>query len=89
MTKPLHITVRLNGEVTQDDTTAQHDQILRRSDRLCQHLHDAKAGDIIVTGTPVKSGPFTDPPHWLKAGDVVEVSWPELGMLRNPVVDEA
>ena len=33
--------------------------------------------------------PRTDPPRWLQAGDVVEISCPELGMLRNPVVDEA
>ncbi len=35
-----------------------------------------KPGDIIVTGTPVKLGPRTDPPRWLKPGDVVEVSCP-------------
>jgi 2-keto-4-pentenoate hydratase/2-oxohepta-3-ene-1,7-dioic acid hydratase in catechol pathway len=41
-----------------------------------------------VTGTPVKLGPRPDPPRWLKAGDIVEISSPELGLLRNPVVDE-
>ena len=47
-----------------------------------------KPGDIVVTGTPVKKGPRTDPPRWLKAGDVVEISCPVLGTLRNAVVDE-
>ena len=47
-----------------------------------------RPADIIVAGTPVKLGPRSDPPRWLKAGDVVEVSSPELGTLRNTVVDE-
>jgi 2-keto-4-pentenoate hydratase/2-oxohepta-3-ene-1,7-dioic acid hydratase in catechol pathway len=29
-----------------------------------------------------------DPPRWLKAGDVVEVTVPEIGTLRNAVVAE-
>ncbi len=48
-----------------------------------------KPGDIIVTGTPVGAGARFDPPRWLKAGDVVEVSVPEIGTLSNRVVDEA
>jgi 2-keto-4-pentenoate hydratase/2-oxohepta-3-ene-1,7-dioic acid hydratase in catechol pathway len=40
-----------------------------------------------VAGTPVKLG-RSDPPRWLKAGDIVEISSPELGTLRNTVVDE-
>ncbi len=48
-----------------------------------------KPGDIISTGTPVKKGPKTEPPVWLKPGDVVELECPEIGVLRNPVADEA
>ena len=48
-----------------------------------------KPGDIIVTGTPVKTAPRTDPPTWLKAGDTVEISVPEIGTLRNTVVAES
>jgi len=29
------------------------------------------------------------PPRWLRAGDIVTVSIPEIGDLRNPVVQEA
>ena len=47
-----------------------------------------KPGDMIVTGTPVKRGPKNDPPRWLKPGDVVEVSVPEIGTLRNTVIAE-
>ena len=48
-----------------------------------------KPGDIIVTGTPVGAGARFDPPRWLKAGDVVDISVPEIGTLSNRVVDEA
>jgi len=41
-----------------------------------------------VTGTPVGAGARFDPPRWLKAGDVVEVSVPEIGTLSNRVVEE-
>jgi 2-keto-4-pentenoate hydratase/2-oxohepta-3-ene-1,7-dioic acid hydratase in catechol pathway len=47
-----------------------------------------KPADVIVAGTPVKKS-RSDPPRWLEPGDVVEVSSPEIGTLRNTVVDEA
>ena len=47
-----------------------------------------KAGDIICTGTPIKKGPKADPPIWLKPGDTIEVECPDIGVLRNSVVDE-
>ncbi len=88
LTKPLHITVKINGEITQDDTTAS--MIKSFSDLIAyvSTFMTLKAGDIIVTGTPIKTGPRTDPPTWLKAGDTIEVSVPEIGTLRNTVVNE-
>ncbi len=47
-----------------------------------------KPGDVLVTGTPVKKGPRLDPPRWLVPGDVVELTVPEIGTLRNEVADE-
>ncbi len=87
--KPMHLTVKLNGEVTQDDDTAS--MIFSFADLIAYvtTFMTIRPADIIVTGTPVKKGPRTDPPTWLRAGDVVEVSCPELGTLRNAVVDEA
>jgi 2-keto-4-pentenoate hydratase/2-oxohepta-3-ene-1,7-dioic acid hydratase in catechol pathway len=86
--KPIHIIVRVNGEVTQDDNTAS--MIFSFADLIAYitTFMTIKPADVIVTGTPVKLGPRADPPRWLKAGDIVEISSPELGMLRNPVVDE-
>jgi 2-keto-4-pentenoate hydratase/2-oxohepta-3-ene-1,7-dioic acid hydratase in catechol pathway len=48
-----------------------------------------KPGDIIAAGTPIKLGPRDDPPTWLKPGDVIEISVPEIGVLRNTVAAES
>jgi len=87
--KPLHLVVRKNGAVTQDDTTAN--MIYSFADLIAYitTFMTLKPGDIIVTGTPVKLEPKSDPPVWLKPGDVVEVECPEIGVLRNAVVAEA
>ena len=88
LTKPLHLTVTVNGEVTQDDTTAS--MIFGFADIIAYvtTFMTIKPGDVIATGTPTKKGPRTDPPRWLKPGDVVELTVPEIGTLRNQVVDE-
>ncbi len=88
LTKPLHLTVRLNGEVTQDDTTAS--MIFSFADLIAYvtTFMTLKPGDVIVTGTPTKKGARTDSPRWLKSGDVLEIAVPEIGTLRNQVIDE-
>jgi 2-keto-4-pentenoate hydratase/2-oxohepta-3-ene-1,7-dioic acid hydratase in catechol pathway len=87
--KALHLVTKVNGEVRQDDTTAN--LIFGFADLIAYItvFTTLKPGDIIVTGTPVGAGARFDPPRWLKPGDVVEVSVPELGILRNDVIDEA
>jgi 2-keto-4-pentenoate hydratase/2-oxohepta-3-ene-1,7-dioic acid hydratase in catechol pathway len=47
-----------------------------------------KPGDIVLTGTPTKIGQAEEGRKWLKAGDVFEMTVPEVGTLRNQVVDE-
>jgi 2-keto-4-pentenoate hydratase/2-oxohepta-3-ene-1,7-dioic acid hydratase in catechol pathway len=86
--KPLHLVVRKNGEVTQDDTTAS--MIFSFADIIAYttSFMTLKAGDVICTGTPVKKTK-ADPPVWLKPGDTIEVECPDIGVLRNTVVDEA
>ena len=88
LSKPLHLTVTVNGEVTQDDTTAS--MIFGFADLIAYvtTFMTIRPGDVLVTGTPVKKGPRTDPPRWLVPGDVVELTVPEIGTLRNQVVDE-
>ena len=87
--KPLHLTTKVNGEIRQDDTTAN--LIFTFADLLAYItiFTTLKPGDIIVTGTPVGAGARFDPPRWLKPEDEVEITVPGIGTLRNRVVDEA
>jgi len=86
--KPLHLTTKVNGELRQDDTTAN--LIFSFADLIAyiSIFTTLRPGDIIVTGTPVGAGARFDPPRWLRAGDVVDISVPEIGTLSNRVVDE-
>jgi 2-keto-4-pentenoate hydratase/2-oxohepta-3-ene-1,7-dioic acid hydratase in catechol pathway len=88
LSKPLHLLTRKNGEVTQEDSTAN--MIFSFSDIIAYAttFMTLKAGDVICTGTPVKKIK-SDPPVWLKPGDTIEVECPEIGMLRNSVAAEA
>ncbi len=85
--KPLHLTTKVNGEVRQDDTTAN---MMFDYGALLAYITTfttLKPGDMIVTGTPTGAGARFDPPKWLKPGDVIEVTVPEIGTLRNGVED--
>ncbi|MCZ7643594.1 MAG: fumarylacetoacetate hydrolase family protein [Pseudorhodoplanes sp.] len=85
---PLHLTTKVNGEVRQDDTTAN--LIFSFADLIAYitTFTTLKPGDLIVTGTPTGAGARFDPPRWLAPGDVVEVAVPQIGVLRNAVVAE-
>jgi len=86
--KPLRVTTRVNGEVRQDDTT---DRLTFGFAWLINYISTfatLKPGDYIWTGTPTGAGVHRKPPVWLKPGDVVEVESPQIGLLRNTVVDE-
>jgi 2-keto-4-pentenoate hydratase/2-oxohepta-3-ene-1,7-dioic acid hydratase in catechol pathway len=45
-------------------------------------------GDILVTGTPSGVGLARTPPLWMKDGDICEVEIEQIGILRNPIVNE-
>ena len=85
--KPCISTTKVNGEIRQDDTTAN---LIFAFGYLLSYITTfttLKPGDMIVTGTPTGAGARFDPPKWLKPGDVVEVTVPEIGTLRNGVAD--
>jgi 2-keto-4-pentenoate hydratase/2-oxohepta-3-ene-1,7-dioic acid hydratase in catechol pathway len=46
-------------------------------------------GDIIVSGTPSGVGMARKPQLFMKHGDTVEVEIEGIGILRNPIEDEA
>ena len=86
--QPLHITAKVNGELTQDDTTGSMIKSFTDIIAYVSTFMTLKPGDIIATGTPVKLGPRREQPAWLKPGDVVEIEVPQIGVLRNSVVAE-
>ncbi len=85
---PLRITTKVNGELTQDDTTGSMIKSFTDIIAYVSTFMTLKPGDIIATGTPVKLGPHREQPVWLKPGDVVEIEVPQIGVLRNSVVAE-
>jgi 2-keto-4-pentenoate hydratase/2-oxohepta-3-ene-1,7-dioic acid hydratase in catechol pathway len=87
--KKLHLTTRVNGELRQDDTTDRLTWGFAELIRYISMFTTLKPGDLLFTGTPTGAGGHQTPPKWLVPGDVVEVSVPEIGTLRNTVADEA
>ena len=88
LTKPLRIVCKINGEVTQDDTS---DHMIFGFVEILSYVSTfmtLKPGDIILTGTPTKLVPEPGGRKWLRAGDVFEMTVPEIGTLRNVVQDE-
>ena len=86
--RPLRLQTRVNGELRQEDTT---DRLTWGFAWLINYISTfatLRPGDLIWTGTPTGAGGHHTPPKWLKPGDVVEVEVPEIGVLRNTVVDE-
>jgi len=84
----MHLTTHVNGELRQDDTTAN---MIFPFDYLISYLSSfmpLAPGDIIATGTPTGAGARFDPPKYLRAGDTVTVSVPGIGTLQNPIEDE-
>lgn len=81
------VQTRVNGELRQDDNTRS---MIFGFDYLIEYISSfttLRAGDMISTGTPTGAGARFDPPKFLKPGDVIEVSSPQIGTLRNGVVD--
>jgi 2-keto-4-pentenoate hydratase/2-oxohepta-3-ene-1,7-dioic acid hydratase in catechol pathway len=72
---------RVNGEPRQRGNTRDFIFSLDAIIRFVSRVMTLAPGDLISTGTPAGVGP-------LNAGDVVEVTIPGIGTLRNPVADE-
>lgn len=84
----LQVMTRVNGEERQNDVTSNLMFPFRYLIAYLSTFYRLKPGDVIATGTPNGAGARFDPPKYLKAGDVVEVEVPGIGVLENPVVSE-
>jgi len=85
----LRIATRVNGETLQDWNT---NDMIFGIPALVEFLSGSTTllpGTLVLTGTPHGVGMARTPPRWLVAGDVVEIEIEGVGVLRNPVVEEA
>ena len=85
----LRITTRVNGETMQDSNTSDMIFSTARTIALLSEFMTLEPGDLIATGTPSGVAHARKPPTWMKAGDTVAVEVERVGVLSNPVVDEA
>lgn len=85
----LQIQGRLNGVVMQSSNTS--DMIWGVVDTivLLTECMTLEPGDVIIMGTPGGVGAARKPPLWMKHGDLFEVEIEGIGVLSNPVQDEA
>jgi 2-keto-4-pentenoate hydratase/2-oxohepta-3-ene-1,7-dioic acid hydratase in catechol pathway len=87
--KPLKLETRLNGEVMQASHTGNLIFSIPKLIAYSSTIFTLVPGDVIVTGTPAGVGWSRKPPRFMKAGDVIEVEIEGIGVLRNPVIDQA
>jgi acylpyruvate hydrolase len=81
----LEIALDLNGERMQEASTAD---LIFSVPQLVAHLSrlmTLEPGDIIATGTPSGVGSTREPRVWLKPGDEIVVSSPQLGRLETTI----
>ena len=85
----LTLATRLNGQTVQETRLGDMIFDIPTIIAYCSTFSRLEVGDVIVTGTPGGVGAKRTPPLWMKAGDVVEIEIDKVGLLRNPIVDEA
>jgi len=81
----IEFALTLNGERMQASSTSD---LIFAVPELLAHLSTLMTlapGDLVSTGTPSGVGIARQPSVWLKAGDVIEISSPQLGLLRTRV----
>jgi 2-keto-4-pentenoate hydratase/2-oxohepta-3-ene-1,7-dioic acid hydratase in catechol pathway len=83
------LVTRLNGHEVQRATTQMLIHGIAKQIAYLSTFTPLAPGDVIVTGTPGGVGAKRNPPLFMKPGDVVEVEVDRIGVLSNPIADEA
>ncbi len=87
--RQLELETRLNGEVLQSSHTGHMIFSIPKLIAYASTIFTLVPGDVIVTGTPAGVGWSRKPPRFMKPGDVCEVEIEGIGVLRNPIVQQA
>lgn len=84
----LHLSLKVNGEVRQKETTASLMWPVARLVAYVSEFMTLNPGDVVSTGTPGGVGMGMNPPQYLRPGDVVEWGCDEIGYVRQTVEEE-
>jgi 2-keto-4-pentenoate hydratase/2-oxohepta-3-ene-1,7-dioic acid hydratase in catechol pathway len=79
----IEIELTLNGELMQKSSTSDLVHSVPALVAYLSKLMTLEPGDLVSTGTPAGVGSMRDPKVWLKAGDEVVISSPQLGVLET------
>ena len=85
----LRIQSRLNGQIMQDANTKNFLWGIVETLVLITECMTLEPGDVVITGTPAGVGYARKPPVFMKAGDTIEIEIEGVGLLSNPIIDEA
>jgi len=87
--KATMLITRVNGKEVQKASLAQMIFSIEDIIEYVSSYTTLETGDVIVTGTPGGVGDRRTPPLYLFKGDKVEVEVTGVGVLENPIIDEA
>jgi 2-keto-4-pentenoate hydratase/2-oxohepta-3-ene-1,7-dioic acid hydratase in catechol pathway len=79
----IEIELTLNGELMQQSSTADLVHSVPALMAYLSQLMTLEPGDVVSTGTPAGVGSLRDPKVWLRPGDEVVISSPQLGVLET------
>jgi 2-keto-4-pentenoate hydratase/2-oxohepta-3-ene-1,7-dioic acid hydratase in catechol pathway len=85
----LGIQSRLNGQVMQNSNTRNMIVSVSYALQLLSEAMTLEPGDLVVMGTPAGVGYARTPPVWMTPGDTIEIDIEGIGVLSNPIADEA
>ncbi len=81
----LRLRTWVNGDLRQDSSTSD---LIFGCDELVRFIAETctlAPGDLILTGTPSGVGMASDPPRFLRSGDVVRIEIERLGAIEHSV----
>lgn len=85
----LDIQSRLNGKVMQSSNTREFIFTVPKIISILSEFMTLEPGDLVAMGTPAGVGYARTPPVFMQPGDTIEVEIEGIGILGNPIVDEA
>jgi acylpyruvate hydrolase len=84
----LHVELRVNGNVLQTSNTRELVHNVPQLLSFCSQVFTLEPGDIVATGTPGGLAKDRNPPTFMEPGDIMETEIGDLGLMRNPIVEE-